>query len=150
MKRKMAALNSKLIVILSCILLTSCELDVLNNGKLDGNWQLRQIETLATENISDMTYSYIYWGIQDELLQVRDIDNSNLKIFFRYNLEGDQLTIHSPYQAITQNELVPVEGIEVLQSLCITDTEDHFQIEKLNSSTMILKNASYRLHFRKY
>ena len=137
-------------IFLSCILFASCELDLLDNDKLDGNWQLRQIETLATEETSDMTYSYVYWGIQDNLLQVRDIDNHNLCIFFRYKVEGDQLTIYSPYQAITQNELVPVEGIEVLQSLCITDTEDHFQIEKLNSSTMILKNASYRLHFRKY
>ena len=143
-------MKKTLYIFLSCILLASCDVDMLNNDKMDGNWQLRQIETLATEEISDMTYSYIYWGIQDGLLQVRDIDNSNWRIFFRYSIEGDQLTIHSPYQAITKNELVPVEDTEALLSLGITNTEDHFQIEKLSSGTMMLKSDSYRLHFRKY
>lgn len=146
----MTHMKKFLYILLSCILLASCELDVLDNDKLDGNWQLRQMENLATEETSDMTYSYIYWGIQDNLLQVRDIDNHNLYIFFRYNLEGDQLTIHSPYQAINKNELVPVEDTEVLLSLGITDAEEHFQIEQLKSGTMVLKSASYRLHFRKY
>lgn len=139
-----------LYILLSCLFLASCELDVMNNDKMDGNWQLRQMEDLATEEVSDMTYSYIYWGIQDNLLQVRDIDNRNLRIFFRYSLEGNQLAIHSPYQAITKNELVPIEDTEMLLPLGITDTEEHFQIEKLSSGTMVLKSASYRLHFRKY
>ena len=146
----MTHMKKVLFILLSCILLASCEVDVLNNGKLDGNWQLRQMDDLTTEEVSDMTYSYIYWGIQDELIWVRDIDNHDLRIFFRFNLEGDQLTIHDPYNAITKNELVPVEDTELLQPLGITNTEELFQIEQLNSSTMVLKSASYRLHFRKY
>jgi hypothetical protein len=139
-----------LYLFLTCILIAACDLEVLDNGKMDGNWQLRQIDTLASKGVCDMTYSYIYWGIQDELLQVRDIDNSNQRIFFHYNKLGDSLTIHSPYLAITKNELEPVEDIEILLPLGITSTEDHFYIEKLSGSTMILKNECYRLHFRKY
>ena len=139
-----------LYLFLTCILIAACDLEVLDNGKMDGNWQLRQIDTLASKGVCDMTHSYIYWGIQDELLQVRDIDNSNQRIFFHYNKLGDSLTIHSPYLAITKNELEPVEDIEILLPLGITSTEDHFYIEKLSGSTMILKNECYRLHFRKY
>ena len=137
-------------IFLTCILITACDLEMLDNGKMDGNWQLRQIDTLATEGICDMTYSYIYWGIQDNLLQVRDIDNSNQRIFFHYKEQGDSLTIHSPYLAITKNDLEPVEDTETLLALGITGTEDHFFIEKLSSGTMILKNDCYRLHFKNY
>lgn len=139
-----------LFILLSSILLTSCELDMLNNSKFDGNWQLRQMDDLVNETVTDMTYSYIYWGIQDDLLQVRDIDNENLRIFFQYSINGNQLTIHSPYQALTKNDLVPVEDTEILQSLGITASEEHFQIETLSSGTMVLTSPSYRLHFRKY
>lgn len=146
----MTHMKKILYLFLTCILIAACDLEVLDNGKMDGNWQLRQIDTLASKGVCDMTYSYIYWGIQDELLQVRDIDNSNQRIFFHYNKLGDSLTIHSPYLAITKNELEPVEDIEILLPLGITSTEDHFYIEKLSGSTMILKNECYRLHFRKY
>ena len=146
----MTHMKKILYLFLTCILIAACDLEVLDNGKMDGNWQLRQIDTLASKGVCDMTYSYIYWGIQDELLQVRDIDNSNQRIFFHYNSQGDSLTIHSPYLAITKNELEPVEDIEILLPLGITSTEDHFYIEKLSGSTMILKNECYRLHFRKY
>jgi hypothetical protein len=146
----MTHMKKILYLFLTCILIAACDLEVLDNGKMDGNWQLRQIDTLASKGVCDMTHSYIYWGIQDELLQVRDIDNSNQRIFFHYNKLGDSLTIHSPYLAITKNELEPVEDIEILLPLGITSTEDHFYIEKLNGGTMILKNECYRLHFRKY
>lgn len=137
-------------IFLACTLLASCDWEVLNNSKMDGNWQLRQIDTLATEGICDMAYSYIYWGIQDNLLQVRDIDNNNQRIFFRYNEQGDSLTIYSPYLAITKNELIPIEDIQTLLPLGIIGIEDRFFIEKLNGEKMVLKNECYRLHFRKY
>lgn len=150
MSSHISHISSLLSFVLSSILLISCELEVLDNGRMDGNWQLRQIDTLATEGICDMTDSLIYWGVQDELLQVRDIDNSNQRIFFRYHLDADSLTIHSPYWAVTKNELVPVEDIETLRPLGITDTIEYFHIDELNSGTMILKNIVFRLHFRKY
>ena len=146
----MTRMNKFFYILLTCILLASCELDVMNNDKMDGNWQLRQMDNLATEEVSDMTYSYIYWGIQDDLLQIRDIDNGDLRIFFRYSHEGDRLTIQNPYHAITRNELVPIEDAEILIPLGITDTEEHFLIEKLSNGTMVLKSASYRLYFKKY
>ena len=47
-------------IILSCFLLSACELEMSDNGKLDGNWQLRQTDTVSTGGICDMSRSYIY------------------------------------------------------------------------------------------
>lgn len=143
-------MKKTLYIFLSCTLLIACDLEIPDNGNLDGNWQLRQIDTLATNGRCDMTYSYVYWGIENQLLQVRDIDNNNLRIFFRFKRESNELTIHSPYRVITKDELTPVEDTEILLPIGITGTEDHFIIENLSSSSMILKNVDYRLHFRKY
>ena len=97
-----------------------------------------------------MTYSYIYWGIENNLLQVRDIDNNNLKILFRFDKQGDRLTLHSPYRVVTKDELEPLEDDELLTPLGIAGTEDTFTFENLSSGNMTLKNELYRLHFRKY
>ena len=70
----------KLIYIIISFILTSCELEMTDNGALDGNWQLRQIDTLSTGGTCDMSRSYIYWAVQNHILQVRDIDNNNLII----------------------------------------------------------------------
>ena len=137
-------------IILSTFILTACELETPNNGKLDGNWQLRQMDTLATGGTCDMSYSYIYWAVESHLLQVRDIDNNNLKIFFEFEKQGDNLNIDSPHQVITKNELIPLENDSLLSPFGIAGIKDNFLIEKLNHESLIMKNLNYRLHFRRY
>lgn len=139
-----------LYIILSCLILTACELETPNNGKLDGNWQLRQIDTLATRGTCDMSYSYIYWAVESHLLQVRDIDNKNQKILFRFEKQGDELMIHSPHFVQTKDELIPLKNDSLLTPLGIVGIKDTFLIEKLNHEHLILRNQRYQLHFRRY
>ena len=133
-----------------CLILSACEIETSNNGHLDGNWQLRTIDTLQTGGICDMSRSYIYWSVENNLLQLRDIDNSNLKILFRFEKKGDQLNIHSPFKVITKDELEPLEDDELLRPFGIYGTTADFSIEQLNSSQLVLRNEDYRFHFRKY
>lgn len=140
----------KLLLLLSCLFITSCEIEMTDNGKLDGNWQLCQIDTLATNGTCDMSYSSIYWGMENNLLQVRDIDNNNLRILFRFNHQGDSLFIFDPYHVITKDELEPVESDSLLLPLGISQTEEHFLIEQLSNGNLTLKSPIYRLRFRKY
>ena len=140
----------KLLLLLSCLFITSCEIEMTDNGKLDGNWQLRQIDTLATNGTCDMSYSSIYWGMENNLLQVRDIDDNNLRILFRFNHQGDSLFIFDPYHVITKDELEPVESDSLLLPLGISQTEEHFLIEQLSNGNLTLKSPIYRLRFRKY
>ena len=98
----------KLIYIIISLILTSCELEMTDNGALDGNWQLRQIDTLSTGGTCDMSRSYIYWAVQNDLLQVRDIDNADFRILFRFEKKGDHLTLRNPYPIIIKAELEPI------------------------------------------
>ncbi len=132
------------------ISLVSCEIETSHNGKLDGNWQLQHIDTLATNGTCDMTHSYIYWAVENDLLQVRDIDNQNLKILFRFERQDGNLTLHSPHFVVTKDELIPLESDSLLQPLGIPDLRSTFLIESLTHSRMTLKGAQLRLHFRKY
>lgn len=136
-------------IIISCLLI-SCELEVLDKGDIDGHWQLRQIDTLATGGTCDMSYSNIYWAVESNILQVRYIDNSNLKILFRYEKQGDELMIHTPFHVITKDELEPVEDAELLTPFGIIGTKDSFHIEKLSHSNLVMKNENYQLYFRRY
>ncbi len=139
-----------LCLILPCLFLAACDLEYSNNGMLDGNWQLRQIDTLATNGTCNMSQSYIYWAVQDKLLQIRDIDNDNLIILFRFEKKEGHLTILSPCKVITKDELVPLETNELLLPFGITDIEETFLIENLSHGNLVLSNDLYRLHFRKY
>lgn len=139
-----------LYILLASTLLTACELETSNNGNLDGNWQLRQMDNLSTGDITDMSHSYIYWAFENKLMQLRDIDDGNLKILYRFDRQGNNLTIHDPYLVVTKDELEPITNTEILLPFGITAPEDLFIIEKLNGKHFTIKNELYRLHFRRY
>ncbi|MDO5482210.1 MAG: lipocalin-like domain-containing protein [Bacteroidaceae bacterium] len=141
----------KLIYIaLPLFFLTACELEITDNGALGGNWQLQRIDTLATGGTYDMANSYIYWGIENNLLQVRDIDNRNLRIFFRFNKQKDSLSISEPFFAKTKDDLQALTNDSLLKPLGIGDTQVTYFIERLNNNALILKDNELRLTFRKY
>lgn len=139
-----------ILTILSTLSIVSCEIETSNNGKLDGNWQLRQIDTITTGGSTDMSQSYIYWSVENNLLQVRDIDNNNLKILFRFEKQGDSLTLRDPHFVVTKDELVPLENDSLLQPLGIYGVQEGFQIQQLSNTRMTLQNHLLKLHFRKY
>ena len=138
------------ILFVLCLTLSACEIETSNNGQLDGNWQLRTIDTLQTGGICDMSESYIYWSVENNLLQLRDIDNNNLKILFRFEKKGDLLNIHSPFKVITKDKLEALEDDNLLRPFGIYGTTVDFSIEQLNGSQLVLRNEDYRFHFRKY
>lgn len=131
------------------ILFFSCEIETSGNGKLDGNWQLLSVDTLSTGGVCDMKQSSIYWGVEKNLLQVRNTENGE-KIFFRFEKNENVLIIHSPHVFESKYETVPVEDESRLVPFGIQGLEDVFQIEKLTNSNFVLVNQQLRLHFRKY
>ncbi len=144
------SMRSFIYTLLVCFSLSACEIETSNNGALDGNWQLRQIDTLATMGVCDMTHSDIYWGIETDLLQVRDIDNGDLRIMFHFERRNDSLRIFNPFHVLTKDNLLPLKNDSLLQPLGIVGTEERFYVEELKSNTLQLKSLYYRLHFRKH
>ncbi|MBO4216038.1 MAG: lipocalin-like domain-containing protein [Bacteroidaceae bacterium] len=139
-----------LYIIISTLLLTACELETPSNGAFDGNWQLRQVDTLATGGRCDMTYSYVYWAVESHVLLVRDIDNENLKLIFHFDKSSDRIWIYNPNFVVTKDELIPLESDSLLTPLGILGTRDTFDIEKLSHSDLVVRNRAYKLYFRKY
>ena len=125
-------------LIISVLMLTSCELELLDNGKLDGNWQLRQMDDLSAGSTHDMSHSYIYWGVQGDLLQVRDIDN-NLRILFRYEKNGDELKIYSPYSTIGR------QGCYLLE---ISDEDPVVQVKQAGGNVYHENVVTFKVKFR--
>jgi hypothetical protein len=109
-------------IILASIIFTACELEIMDNGTLGGNWQLQKIDTLSTGGTCDMSSSYIYWGIENNLLQVRDIDNRNFRVFFRFDKQADSLSISTPFHAETKDELLALKNDSLLRPLGINNT----------------------------
>lgn len=137
-------------IIFTSIVFTACELEIMDNGTLGGNWQLQKIDTLSTGGICDMSSSYIYWGIENNLLQVRDIDNKNLRIFFRFEKNRDSLSISEPFHAITKDEKVALTDDSLLRPLGINNTQITFYIKHLSNNSLILEDQKLRLNFRKF
>lgn len=137
------------ILLLFPILLISCEIETSSNGKLDGNWQLQSFDTLSTGGVCDMTKSGIYWGVENNILQVRNIEKND-KILFRFEKNGYALTVHSPHIYESQYVTVPLEDESRLIPFGIHSAEETFTIEVLSNSHLVLTNQLLRIRFRRY
>ena len=136
-----------------CAMLVSCEIETSGNKELDGYWQMSQVDTLSTGGIADTREALVYWGIQGNLLQIRFSENGKYLgegFLFRFDWEGNTLTLSSPIQHHLYETDEPIEDAEVLNPYGIFNLEEVFTIEKLNDHDMVLTNALLRLHFRKY
>ena len=133
--------------LLVCALLASCDIETSSNNELDANWQLREIDTLATEGTADMSRSNIYWAIEGDILQVRNI-SKNQKFLFHLQKDKDALTIGTPYHAHTKDSLTLVENDSLLVPLGINGTQVTYHINH-QGSHLTLTDEMLRLHFRK-
>ena len=144
----------KIIYILAlCTFLVSCELETSGNKELDGYWQMCQIDTLATDGVTDTREALIYWGIQGKLLQIRFSENGKYLgegLLFRFERAPYTLNLSSPIRHHLYDTDEPIEDVEVLKPYGIYQLEEVFSIIELNDKSMVLDNGVLRLHFRKY
>lgn len=140
-----------LVVVMAALLaLSACTLEISNNGKLDGMWQLTQIDTLATEGQTDMREAGIFWSVQNHLLRVAAVYGGADPVLFRFQKTDGQLTIGDPYIDIREKGDVKVEDAAQLAFYNIDALEQTFGIEQLKSGKMVLRSGRFRFHFRKY
>ena len=135
------------------LMVVSCELETSGNGDLDGYWQMSQVDTLATGGIADTHESYIFWGIQGKLLQIRYTENNvylGEGLLFRFENNNSILTLSSPYVHHLYETDEPIEDVEILKPFGIYRLEEKFAIEQLDDKCMVLTNDVVRLHFRRY
>ncbi len=128
-------------------ILGSCTLETSNNGHLDGLWQLRSLDSLATGTSVDMRSSHVFWAVQVRLLEAR---NNDARILLRFNHTGDSLFLSDPYVNARDSSDIKVTDVAQLAPLGINKLEEHFAVKSLNSDNMVLETPALRLYFRKY
>ena len=122
---------------------TSCDIEHIDNGKLDGLWKLQAMDSLSNQVTVDMSRSNLSYAIQGNLLQLG-------RVYFRFDHKGDSLILHDPYvnsfdvsETLTDISLVTPFGINNIP-------REAFYVDELSRSKMVLRSEFLRLHFEKY
>ena len=122
---------------------TSCDIEHIDNGKLDGLWKLQVIDSLSNHVSVDMSASNLSYAIQGNLLQLG-------RVYFRFDHQGDSLILHDPYvnsfdvsETLIDISLVTPFGINNIP-------REAFYVDELSRSKMVLRSEFLRLHFEKY
>ena len=135
------------------LMVVSCELETSGNGKLDGYWQMSQVDTLSTGGSTDTRESFTYWGVQGKLLQIRYSENDvylGEGLLFRFEDNDSILTLSSPFVHHLYETDEPIDDVEILKPFGIYRLVEKFAIKELDDNNMVLTNDVLRLHFRRY
>ena len=130
---------------------TSCTLEMSDNGKLDGFWQLKQLDTISTGGQTDMRDSLFFWAVQKDLLEIKDPERDITKnIVFRFNHTGDSLILTEPYYSNRDSSDIKIKDPAVLNRFGIYNLREAFFVTNLTSDELEMKSDRYIFHFRKY
>ena len=131
------------------LLLTSCEIEFSNNGKLDGFWQLIAVDTLATQHTSDLKTSGRTWAFQGRLLEMRDTKGGYSDLYFSFEHRGDSLFLDSPYLSDRDVDDSKITDVNIVRPYGVNGLKEGFEIESLSNNKLILRSKTLRLMLRK-
>ena len=131
------------------LLLTSCEIEFSNNGKLDGFWQLIAVDTLATQHTSDLKTSGRTWAFQGRLLEMRDTKGGYSDLYFSFEHRGDSLFLDSPYLSDRDVDDIKITDANIVRPYGVNGLKEGFEIESLSNNKLILRSKTLRLMLRK-
>ena len=131
------------------LLLTSCEIEFSNNGKLDGFWQLIAVDTLATQHTSDLKTSGRTWAFQGRLLEMRDTKGGYSDLYFSFEHRGDSLFLDSPYLSDRDVDDIKITDVNIVRPYGVNGLKEGFEIESLSNNMLILRSKTLRLMLRK-
>lgn len=157
---KQLTIKSLLATLATTLMLASCNVEASDNGPLDGFWHLEQVDTLATGGTTDYSSGYVFWGVQKDLIYIKDSSNSSVGAYYlRFNQTQDSLHItkiyldhgHEDNPNHEQGGDIPVEAIDRnLRFFGLNALPEHFKKEAINGSRMILSTEKLRLKFKKF
>ena len=125
--------------------LTSCDIEHIDNGHLDGLWKLQAIDSLSNQATVDMSGSSIAYAVQGNLLQLQPAT-----VFYRFEHQGASLILHDPY-INTFDKSEPLTDINKVRPFGINSIpREAFHVDELSRSKMVLSSEYLRLHFEKY
>ena len=137
------------IIVITLLTLTSCELNLSTNGKLDGLWQMTEIQVKGDQP-QKVTEQQLTWAFQFKLLELRSSNSPSVHALCRFEHKGDSLRVYQPLRASFHESDIPFENAEELHPYGLYTLDEHFKVENLNSDRMILSSDSVRVIFRRY
>ena len=141
------------------LLLASCDIETSDNGKLDGFWHLERVDTLATGGVTDYSNMYVFWGVQKDLIFIKDTGSDVASYYLRFNQTADNIDVtraylnnaHEDNPNVDQGGDIPVEVVDdALRRLGINEIPESFRKETLNSKRMVLATEKLRLWFKRF
>lgn len=133
------------------LLLGSCG-DVIHsshNGDLDGYWQMTALDSLATGTSADVLEQQNYLAVQGSILEVKSLARGG-SYLFRFNHTGDSLLLYDARYNNRSGGDSLLHDVSRLERFGFTRLDEHFHVDQLSGSRLVLSNPRYRLHFRKY
>lgn len=136
-------------IVLTVILLTSCDIETSHNGDLDGFWQLQCVDTLSNHVSVDMNGRGIYWCVQKDLIEVKKYKGDSYSVLFQFDYSGNQLRLYKPYQDYRDAQDIAIDQVSLLQPFGINSLDEMFTIEQVDDN-LVITSSTLRLHFRRY
>ena len=134
----------------ACLLTTACELETSHNGDLDGLWQLRAADTLATGGTTDLRGAQTWWAFQGDIVHMHDSVAAHADVVGHFTHSGTTLTLYDLCFSIREEGDMKVVDAGALHEMGLHRLDEDMCVVKLNSSEMQLETERLRLHFRKY
>lgn len=135
-------------ILMAALTLGACTFETSDNGKFDGFWQLKQIDSLHNNVSVDMREAGAYWAVQRHLIEVSSRDDK--AVFLRFKLSADTLCLSDPYLDARDQSDIKVTDVALLRPYGINQLADTFAVRSLTDSRMILESRMLRLYFRRY
>lgn len=132
----------RFLFILSLILMMiSCDKPPIN-GDLDGMWKMTLIKY---SNGEEMAPKRIFFCIERNCIELNNKGESPCNYIGRMNKESDIITIDN-----VKDSNGNIKDIDKLKQFGIFEMPAKFDIEKLNSSKLIIKSKDCILYFTKF
>jgi hypothetical protein len=138
-------------LVLAAMLGAACDnFHASDNGKLDGFWQLTAVDTLKNGVTVDVREKRIFWAVQANLLEIRDISGNGINVFFRFSHQGNSLILSDP---VADKRIISdstVTDASTIRRYGISQLRDTLQVLQLTDEKMTLESRLQRMFFRKY
>ncbi len=135
--------------LLGLLTFASCELEMSDNGRLDGYWQLARIDTIGGGS-RNMVSSRMFWSVQLHLLQLSDHGSGHRTYLLRFQQDDHYLRVYDPYLSARDVGDQPLDDPTVLQPYGIQSLDETFEILRLDINKLSLRSSLLELTFNRY
>ncbi len=138
-----------LIIILTAVFYACDNIEYATDGNLYGYWHLVSVDTMATQQTTDMSRQRIFWSVESRLVEMCDRDGNSLPVVCEFEKKGDSLFFHTPFFSNRSEGDILVEDVMALAPYGLSSLEPKMRVEKLSSGRLIITTPQLRLKFKK-